>query len=221
MPTEFRLLLEIPNRTMFPEIKKRCDFLYQQVSLIPENRKSSLLGLSSSIASLLSQGQKVELLFVCTHNSRRSHFGQLWAAVAASYFGVNKVSTFSAGTEITAVHPNVLKALHEHGFKISSPEGIDRNPTHLVSFGIDQYVTCFSKLVSDSTNPSNHFIAVMTCDEADINCPIVPGAAQRIALTYEDPKIYDGTNKESAAYLSRSEQIATEMLFVFSQINLL
>ena len=166
-----------------------------------------------------SDGQMVELLFVCTHNSRRSHFGQIWAAVAAHYFGINDVSTFSAGTEVTALHPNVLNALRIQGFQISTSEHTSSNRKYNVSFGNDLHLTCFSKLVTDASNPTKGFTAIMTCSDAELNCPIVPGANQRIAITYEDPKIFDGTADEGHAYLNRSDQIATEMLYVFSQIT--
>ena len=59
----------------------------------------------------------------------------------------------------------------------------------------------------------------MTCSEADDACPIVVGASSRHAVTYEDPKISDGTPMESATYDQRSEQIAIEMLYVMSELN--
>jgi arsenate reductase len=59
----------------------------------------------------------------------------------------------------------------------------------------------------------------MTCSQADAGCPVVMGAEKRIAVTYEDPKIFDGTDKQEVKYLERSLQIATEMKYVFSQIQ--
>ena len=204
---------------MYIEIQKCCDSLFKKARFLPEERKTRLLELSNAIQRANMQYHKVQLLFVCTHNSRRSHFGQVWASVAAAYFGINNVHTFSAGTEITAVHSNVLKALGNQGFQISVPEVRSINPAYVVSFGTDGQLICFSKLVSDLANPSEHFTAIMTCSEAELNCPIVPGAEQRIAITYEDPKLFDGTPEADRAYLQRSEQIATEMLYVFSQIK--
>jgi arsenate reductase (thioredoxin) len=58
----------------------------------------------------------------------------------------------------------------------------------------------------------------MTCDEADQDCPFVKGAALRISLPYEDPKVADGTPEEAARYDARSRQIATEMLYLFSKV---
>ena len=58
----------------------------------------------------------------------------------------------------------------------------------------------------------------MTCSSADEGCPFVLGSDQRIAVSYDDPKISDGTPQQSATYLARSLQIATEMKYVFSKV---
>ena len=48
---------------------------------------------------------------------------------------------------------------------------------------------------------------------------MVLGAAERIAITYEDPKAFDGTDREAEAYDERCRQIAREMLYVFSLVG--
>ena len=70
-----------------------------------------------------------------------------------------------------------------------------------------------------SFNPATGFTAVMTCSQADKDCPLVLGAEQRISLPYEDPKVSDGTNKQDIKYLETSTIIATELHYVFSQLN--
>ena len=62
-------------------------------------------------------------------------------------------------------------------------------------------------------------MAILTCVEADGACPFIAGAAQRIALPFEDPKAFDNTPQQSEKYEERSLQIATELLYVFSKIN--
>jgi protein-tyrosine phosphatase/arsenate reductase len=59
----------------------------------------------------------------------------------------------------------------------------------------------------------------MTCSDADENCPFIPGVDLRVGTTYEDPKAFDGTALQDINYQERSKQIATECLFVFSQIK--
>jgi arsenate reductase len=76
----------------------------------------------------------------------------------------------------------------------------------------------FSKKYDDSFNNNPGFAAIMTCSHADENCPLVLGAKARIAITYDDPKEFDGTPLESARYAERVQQIGREMLFAFSQV---
>lgn len=59
----------------------------------------------------------------------------------------------------------------------------------------------------------------MTCSHADENCPLVLGATARIALTYDDPKEFDGTPQEAAKYKERVEQTGTEILYAFSLVK--
>jgi hypothetical protein len=59
----------------------------------------------------------------------------------------------------------------------------------------------------------------MTCSAADKACPIVFGADARIAIPFDDPKAFDGTDQEAAKYDERCRQIAREMLYVFSRVD--
>jgi protein-tyrosine phosphatase/arsenate reductase len=159
-------------------------------------------------------------MYVCTHNSRRSHFGQIWAAVAASYFGIENVQTFSGGTEATAFNPNAIGALKETGFEISTEE-LNENPIYKVAFGTKEtlFTNCFSKVYDHTFNPSSDFAAIMTCSDVERNCPFIPGVEFRIGTTYLDPKAFDGTPQQAQKYLERSNQIALECLFAFSKIT--
>ena len=58
----------------------------------------------------------------------------------------------------------------------------------------------------------------MTCDAADQGCPFIAGAEKRMALTFKDPKVSDGTPQQESVYKERSIQIATELKYVFSSI---
>ncbi len=205
---------------MFETLKNHCDQLTNQFDTIPIDRKELLTKISNYIQSKKEANLPINLMYVCTHNSRRSHFGQIWAAVAASYFGIENVQTFSGGTETTAFNPNAIQALKETGFEISTKE-LTRNPIYKVAFGTKEteFTTCFSKVYDDSFNPSSNFVAIMTCSDAERNCPFIPGVELRIGTTYSDPKTFDGTPLQSQKYLERSNQIALECLFAFSKIT--
>ena len=198
---------------MYSEIVKYCSDLALTFDKIPAERKEKLLKIAD--CSTIHKAKNVSLLYVCTHNARRSHFGQIWANVAAQFYGITTLKAFSAGTELTAFHPNAVKIFTKIGFKVSSDNKL-KNPTYTISFGEKASVTCFSKTMQHPTLPSKNFIAIMTCDDAEKNCPFLPGALCRFPLTYKDPKVYDGTALADEKYFQTSETIARESLYLFS-----
>lgn len=203
---------------MFDQLKEKCKLLLEQVDLIPTDRKLKLEQIVQFVVERLQNQQSIQLMYVCTHNSRRSHFGQIWAQVAADYFNVPLVQTFSGGTEATAFHSHAIQALREAGFEITAIENRD-NPMYTVKFGVDKEVNCLSKLYDDSVNPTHDFAAIMTCSEAEENCPFIPGAILRVATTYDDPKAFDGTPLQAEKYNERSNQIALECVYVFARVQ--
>lgn len=202
---------------LFRAIKEHCDQLVTKFETLSEERKALLSNISKYIQSKQEHGQPVQLVYVCTHNSRRSHFGQVWAAVAANYYNISDVTTFSGGTEATAFNPNAIKALKSSGFEVTS-QTVGQNPNYIVRFGDSETTTCFSKVYDDYVNPKSNFAAIMTCSDAEENCPFIPGVELRIGTTYDDPKAFDGTPQQDEKYLERSNQIALECLYVFSQV---
>lgn len=205
---------------MNPKIKAHCDVLVQQFESISPERKAVLGRISEYIQSKVAANLPIQLMYVCTHNSRRSHFGQIWAAVAANYYSIPNVHTFSGGTEATAFHPNAIKALEKTGFEITTNKPNEINSKYLVHFGEALMTICFSKVYDSDENPQKDFAAIMTCSDAEVNCPFIPGVELRVATTYEDPKRFDGTEQEAEKYCERSNQIALESLFVFSGVKI-
>jgi protein-tyrosine phosphatase/arsenate reductase len=189
-----------------------------QFDQIPADRKLVLDRLTTYIHGNQNSGKESLLMFICTHNSRRSHFGQVMCAFAAAYYGISNVHTYSAGTEETAFHPHAIEALQTIGFKI---EQLDQrvNPQYRIHVSESVHSDCFSKTISHESLPKNHFAAIMTCSDAEQNCPFVIGADFRIGLSFEDPKAFDGTAQESEMYLARVHQIAREIFYVFSRLT--
>ncbi len=203
---------------MYPTIQSFCNNLTPRFSEISEDRKQLLQKISHFIQTKKDSDQPINLVYVCTHNSRRSHFGQVWAAVAANYFGIKNVHAFSGGTEATTFNPNAINALRKIGFDVMV-DGQTINPTYTVKFAEEAYTTCFSKVYNHPTNPKQNFAAIMTCSDAEQNCPFIPGVELRIGTTYNDPKAFDNTPQQDAAYTERATQIALECLFVFSLVK--
>lgn len=144
--------------------------------------------------------------------------GHLWAQLAAAYYEVGGISCFSGGTEATAFNPRAVKALVEAGMKITRLNKQENPVYRAILPGFPKGIDLFSKKYTDPPNPKEGFIAVMTCSDADEACPIVKGASSRHAIRYEDPKAFDDTREESARYRERSQQIAREMFYLFSNV---
>lgn len=165
----------------------------------------------------LQDGKVVNLVFICTHNSRRSHLAQVWAQAISHWFGYYMVTCYSGGTETTAMYPTVARTLEKSGFTVSRL-GTQDNPVYAVKYGETLHpIIAFSKEFSHPFNPTENFAAVMTCMHADENCPYVTGAEVRLSVPYEDPKQFDGTAREHRKYEERSLQIASELYYIFQQ----
>jgi len=203
---------------MNQNVKAIITELITRFDTIPKERQVILDDLRDAIANSLDKNQVANLLYVCTHNSRRSHFGQVAGILAAAYFGIERISCFSAGTEVTAMNKNAVKALLGFGFTVSANDVID-NPVYSFELESMSIINCFSKRFDDASIPNENVIAIMTCTDAEQNCPFIPGAVRRIPLPYNDPKQSDGSGKEQEVYAERFQQILTEALYVFSKIQ--
>jgi len=186
---------------------------------ISEERKIILRPLIDFIIGKKEVGTEIYLNFICTHNSRRSHLAQIWAQAMASYFKVKNVHCFSGGTEATALFISIKETLEETGFVFKTTSD-GNNPKYSIYFSVEnEPIIGFSKTFDDAFNPTNNFAAIMTCSQADENCPFIPGAEKRIPITYEDPKEFNNTEFQKEKYKERSLQIASEMSYVFSRIK--
>lgn len=180
---------------------------------IPENRKVILDKFKDYIQNKLEIGETPRLNFICTHNSRRSQFSQIWAQTAAAFFAID-VECFSGGVELTAFNERAVASILRCGFKVEKEGEI--NPKYTVYYDTkSKPIVAFSKLFDDTPSP---FVAVMTCAHADENCPFIPAAECRIPVRYDDPKAFDDTALEAEKYDERSIQIASEMFYVFRNL---
>jgi hypothetical protein len=209
---------KMENQDVWAPLKRYIGERKAEFDAIPQDRKTELDALAEFVKTAKDTGV-ARLNFICTHNSRRSHFGQVWAQVAAHHFGGDtNVETYSGGTESTAFNERSVAAMRRAGLDVH-PVSFSENPKYAVRYAEDRDpMVCFSKKYIDaSTNPTSGFAAVMTCDEADKGCPVVFGAAVRFSTPYVDPKVSDGTPTEVDTYDERCAQIAREMLYVMSQ----
>ncbi len=206
------------NTTKSTLLSKLDDYVQSlDFETIPTERKAVLQLLIDYVQAKKDKGETINLNFICTHNSRRSQFSQVWGKVAAYYYGI-EINSYSGGVEVTAFNERAVDSIKRTGFEVSS-EG-EGNPHYSIFYSKSESpIIAFSKIFDDAANASSNFTAVMTCSHADENCPFIPGAEARLPIRYEDPKAFDDTPEEAEKYDERSRQIATELFFVFSKIS--
>ncbi|MCI2230054.1 protein-tyrosine-phosphatase [Polaribacter sp. MSW13] len=203
--------------TLFSEIENLIKEINPKT--ITNDRKTILQPLIDFIQSKVINNQEIRINFICTHNSRRSHLSQVWAQTMAHFFNIKNVFCYSGGTEATALYPMVAETFKNSGFQVKTiSEG--NNPIYAIQYTANEHpIIGFSKTLDDDFNPESKFAAIMTCSQADGGCPFIAGAEKRIPITFEDPKAFDNTPLQAKKYKERSMQIATELFYVFSQIN--
>ncbi len=187
---------------------------------IKEERKLDLNALAIWMQQQLLQNRYLNIIVICTHNSRRSHLGQILLALSSDYYKVSGINAFSGGTEATAFNYRMVNALSDVGFQINTLKD-GNNPTYNITWGdsdTQRLNNIFSKPYNDKANPQEHFMAILVCDSAAQNCPVVSGAIKRVALTYRDPKEFDDTEFESKAYIEKINEMGREFFYLMSLI---
>jgi arsenate reductase (thioredoxin) len=207
------------GNALYPGLFRYLNERVTEFEDIPSDRKLELAKVADYVRERVSKSEPAKLTFICTHNSRRSHLSQVWAQVAAEYYGLVGVETFSGGTEATAFNPRAVAAMQRCGLKIVADDPTASNPRYRV-YTSDSSTpqVCFSKAYGDPPNPSKGYCAVMTCSQADDACPLVMGCDLRMPIRYEDPKVADDTEFEAQRYDDRSAQICCEMLYMMSNV---
>lgn len=204
---------------MYPQLKETLEKFQSNFNSIPQERKELLARFAEIISNKLKQTNKADLTFICVHNSRRSHLSQFWAQAAAEFYGVKNITCYSGGTEDTAVYPSIISTVKSQGFEVDTIAQTS-NPIYAVRFDESKHpIIGFSKQYDHAFNPQSGFVAVMVCSSADVNCPFIPNADTRIAITFNDPKEFDGTANEVNGYLERSALIGTDFLYAFSLVK--
>ncbi|MDR6302024.1 protein-tyrosine-phosphatase [Mesonia maritima] len=204
------------SNTQLEELIQR---LISQTASISEERRAQLDKLVEAIKTDISSFGIAQVMMICTHNSRRSQLGEVWLKTLIDYYNCKDIEAFSGGTEATAFHPTMIKAMTEVGFEFQQIEEGENPHYKLTSLrNPANYKSLFSKKYDDPFNTKENFIAVMVCSEADGGCPFVAGSSHRISLTYEDPKIFDKQPNALEKYKRKVYEIGREMLYIFSKL---
>jgi arsenate reductase len=207
------------NANLLPRLRPYVKEVASELNQVSAERRVVLDAIAADIVAQLDAGKEVQMTFICSHNSRRSHMSQIWAATAAYYYGLDNIHTFSGGTEATACNCRTVAAMRRVGFDIEDATTGD-NPIYVVRYAEDRPpIRAYSKLYNADANPKRDFMALMTCSVADKSCPVVQGAISRYAIHYSDPRLCDDTPTETTAYNERCREIAREMFYIMSKVR--
>ena len=204
---------------LHPHLEDTIGRLVDNFRAISPERKQILHDFAGFVTEKARKSEEVKLVFICTHNSRRSHISQIWAQTAAVYFGVENVYTYSGGTEESAFNARAVRAMREAGFTINARSNGGNPRYEIIISSNSPALWVYSKKYNCEANPTQGFAAILTCSHADLNCPIISGAEKRISLPYDDPKEFDGTSSEEIMSSEKVNEIGTDILYAFSKVK--
>src|SRR6185436_1415734 len=131
------------------------------------------------------------VIFICTHNSARSQM----AEAMLREFGGDTFEAFSAGTEAAGIRPETIQVMKEIGLDISWQR---------------------SKTIDEFRGQSFEWF-ITVCDQAQQNCPVLPGVQDVAHWSIEDPSLVDGTPEERLAAFRRARDLIRNRVRVFIQ----
>lgn len=136
----------------------------------------------------------IRVLFLCTGNSARSIIG----AALLRQMGGGSFEVHSAGT-----HP---KGINPHTVRVLAPLGIDMSAER-------------SKCVDEYAGQTFEYV-ITVCDAAAVECPVFPGAPERIHWSFVDPAAVEGTDDEKLAAFQRTLREMQARLTTFVPVAL-
>lgn len=113
---------------------------------------------------------KRRILILCTGNSARSQM----AEGLLRRLGGRRYEVFSAGTKPVDVNPLAIEAMREVGIDI-----LAQRSKSVAEFAGQKFAT-----------------VITVCDNAAEECPVFPGAPQRVHWSLPDPAAVSGTREE-------------------------
>ena len=121
---------------------------------------------------------KIRVLFLCTGNSARSIIG----AALLKQIGGDAFDVYSAGT-----HP---KGINRYTIRVLEALHIDLSGER-------------SKDVAEFAGQSFDYV-ITVCDAAAEECPVFPGAPERIHWSFVDPAAVEGTDEDKLRAFQRT-----------------
>ena len=111
-PEEIRKAVEaaVPESRdrLLPKVREHADLLTTSFDMIDETHRLAGQKLVDWIAKNYRPGQPLDVVVVCTGNSRRSILGATMGNIAAAYYGMPEVRFHSGGTAPTAFNARTV-----------------------------------------------------------------------------------------------------------------
>lgn len=199
-------------------LQRNTTRLVSDFDLITQERKEKLEEIGDFLVKNQSDSTLFSALFVCTHNSRRSHIADVWFKFGLVYYGIRHFESYSGGVEATAFHPHAIAALERAGFTAAYNKKV-KNAAVSITPGNFPVWHLKSKVYTHEVNPKSAFAAIMVCSDADKSCPVIKGASGRFSLPYDDPRYFDNTPSQDLKYDETVSQIGREMLYLTHYIK--
>src|SRR5205807_1454709 len=103
---------------LLPGLSVTVRKLVEEFDRIDGLRASNLRLIANYLAAELRNRSRLDVMFVCVHNSRRSQLAQAWAQAASHHFRLDGVRAYSGGSVATALYPEAAAALDRLGFAV-------------------------------------------------------------------------------------------------------
>jgi arsenate reductase (thioredoxin) len=127
----------------------------------------------------------LKVLFLCTGNSCRSQMAEGWAR----HLKGDQIKPYSAGIEAHGLNPDAVRVMAEAGADISGQR---------------------STLVSEFRGVEFDYV-VTVCDNAHESCPVFPGRAKVIHVSFDDPPLLAANAKTEAEQLATYRRVRDEI----------
>ncbi|MDP9379386.1 MAG: metalloregulator ArsR/SmtB family transcription factor [Chloroflexota bacterium] len=134
--------------------------------------------------------QPLRILFLCTHNSARSQM----AEAIARKLGGDSVEVYSAGSEVSELHPITVRMLEEW----------DIDTRGYYSKTLDQFLG------------QEFDYIITTCDRANESCPVFPGDPKRIHWSFPDPKQIEDPEQQLRAFQTTRSELCTRIRYLLN-----
>lgn len=127
----------------------------------------------------------LKVLFLCTGNSCRSQMAEGWTRSLKG----DQIEAYSAGIEAHGLNPDAVRVMAEADVDISAQR---------------------SKLVNELLGVEFDYV-VTVCDNAHQSCPVFPGKAKVIHVSFDDPPRLAADAKTEAERLAPYRRVRDEL----------